>query len=210
MLVDIITKGGWVMYPLLVCSIISLAVIIERIVFWLGIVRHQNKNAVNTILEYAESNNIEQAILEAQNSSDYISEILLQGFQHKNASFRDALEMSANEQIQYMKRFLPILDTIITLAPLLGIFGTVTGIIVSFKFFGHNAVPDPAQVTSGIAQALITTAAGLGVAMLSLIPYNYFISRIETAEHRIEQYATRLEMIFDKETVSTDENTSTE
>ena len=74
-----------------------------------------------------------------------------------------------------MRRFMGVLDTMITVAPLLGIFGTVLGIIASFEMLGSAGIDNPQAVTAGVAQALITTATGLGIAILSVFPYNYFI-----------------------------------
>jgi len=108
-----------------------------------------------------------------------------------------AMESAAVDEIQRMRRMMPVLDTMITVAPLLGIFGTVIGIIVSFDALRSTGIEQPHAVTAGIAQALITTAAGLGIAILSLFPYNYFNSRIDAAVLRIEKYATSLEIVFD-------------
>jgi biopolymer transport protein ExbB len=91
-----------------------------------------------------------------------------------------------------------VLDTMITVAPLLGIFGTVIGIIVSFDMLGTAGIEDPRAVTSGIAQALITTATGLGIAILSVFPYNYFNTKVENAARLIEKYATSLEIVYEK------------
>jgi biopolymer transport protein ExbB len=86
----------------------------------------------------------------------------------------------------------------ITVSPLLGIFGTVIGIILSFELLGKTGLADPQAVTVGIAQALITTASGLGIAILSLFPFNYFNSRVEKAATLIEKYATSLEIVYEK------------
>jgi len=91
-----------------------------------------------------------------------------------------------------------VIDTMITVAPLLGIFGTVIGIILSFEMLGTAGIEHPQAVTAGIAQALITTATGLGIAILSVFPYNYFNSRIEKAALDIEKYATSLEIVYEK------------
>jgi len=91
-----------------------------------------------------------------------------------------------------------LLDTMITVAPLLGIFGTVLGIITSFELLGAGGIEHPRAVTAGIAQALITTASGLGIAILSVFPYNYFNSRVENAVLTIEKYATSLEIVYEK------------
>jgi len=91
-----------------------------------------------------------------------------------------------------------VIDTMITVAPLLGIFGTVLGIITSFDVLGTTGIEHPEAVTAGIAQALITTATGLGIAILSVFPYNYFNARVENAALTIEKYATSLEIVYEK------------
>jgi biopolymer transport protein ExbB len=83
-------------------------------------------------------------------------------------------------------------------APLLGIFGTVIGIIMSFEILGTAGIEHPQAVTAGIAQALITTATGLGIAILTVFPYNYFNSKVEYAALAIEKYATSLEIVYEK------------
>jgi len=109
-----------------------------------------------------------------------------------------AMESAAADEVKRMNRYMVVLDTMITVAPLLGIFGTVIGIINSFDLLGATGIEDPRAVTAGIAQALITTAAGLGIAILSVFPYNYFNSRISLAVTAIEKYATSLEIVYEK------------
>jgi biopolymer transport protein ExbB len=109
-----------------------------------------------------------------------------------------AMESAASDEVRNMRRFMGILDTIITVAPLLGFLGTVTGIILSFESLGSTVIEHPETVAMGIAQALITTAAGLIIAILTVFPYNYFNSRIEDALLSIEKYATSLEIVYEK------------
>ena len=109
-----------------------------------------------------------------------------------------AMEAEAESILQQMNRSMPVLDTMITIAPLLGIFGTVLGIISSFEMLGTAGIADPKLVTAGIAQALITTASGRGIAIIAVIPYNYFNSRVDHAVHVMEKYATSLEVVYDK------------
>jgi biopolymer transport protein ExbB len=123
---------------------------------------------------------------------------LIVGILHRDYDMGRAMEAEANISVQNMQRFMPVLDTMITVAPLLGIFGTVLGIISSFEMLGTASIADPKLVTSGIAQALITTAAGLGIAIVAVIPYNYFNTRITRAMHVMEKYATSLEVVFNK------------
>jgi len=108
------------------------------------------------------------------------------------------METAAADEIKRMRRHLGVLDTMITVAPLLGIFGTVIGIIMSFELLGASGIEHPQAVTAGIAQALITTASGLGIAILSVFPYNYFNARVENAALAIEKYATSLEIVYEK------------
>jgi biopolymer transport protein ExbB len=102
--------------------------------------------------------------------------------------------VQANQEVERMKKGLGFLDTIVTMAPLLGILGTVLGIIQSFDLLGSTGIQDPKAVTSGIAQALITTAAGLTVALLTLVPFNYFVSRVEASARRIAKIGTQFEV----------------
>ncbi|RMG60926.1 MAG: MotA/TolQ/ExbB proton channel family protein, partial [Deltaproteobacteria bacterium] len=104
-----------------------------------------------------------------------------------------AFEVAAQEEIEKMKRGLSVLDTIVTLGPLLGILGTVLGIIESFHLLGAMGIENPRAVTGGIAQALITTAFGLSVAIVSLIPFNIFVSKVERAASEMEKVGARLQ-----------------
>ena len=108
------------------------------------------------------------------------------------------MEAASADEVKRMQRFMGVLDTMITVAPLLGIFGTVIGIINSFEMLGAGGIEDPRTVTAGISQALITTASGLGIAILAVFPFNYFNSRIGRSAHMIEQYATSLEIVYEK------------
>jgi biopolymer transport protein ExbB len=100
----------------------------------------------------------------------------------------------AQAQLQQFKRYLPILDTIITLAPLLGLLGTVTGMISSFGIVSEVGLGQPHAITGGVAEALIATATGLFIAISALLPYNYFRTNVEAVSDMIEVHATRLEL----------------
>jgi biopolymer transport protein ExbB len=190
------------MYPLLVCSILALSVVIERAIFWIRLGIQSQPALVDEILELARQGDWESIKNKTVNTRDYIIKILVSGILHKEFSMIKAMEAAAADQIKNMRRFMGVLDTMITVAPLLGIFGTVLGIISSFEILGAAGIEHPQEVTSGIAQALITTAAGLGIAILSVFPYNYFNSRVENAAMLIEKYATSLEIVFEKLTQS--------
>jgi biopolymer transport protein ExbB len=195
---DIFDKGGPIMYPLLACSIIALAVVIDRAIFWIKLGFQRKPSLVDDVLELSRQGDWEAIRKRTMNAKDYIIKILVSGILHREFSMIKAMEAAAADEIKHMRRFMGVLDTMITVAPLLGIFGTVLGIISSFDVLGTAGIEHPQAVTSGIAQALITTAAGLGIAILSVFPYNYFNSRVENAAVLIEKYATSLEIVFEK------------
>ena len=197
-MIHIFIKGGPVMYPLLACSLIALTVIIERTLFWIREGMRGNQPLVDRILELCQKGDWAAVKGEVQGSKDFIIRILISGILHRKFSMIKAMESAAAEEIKRMRRYMNILDTMITVAPLLGIFGTVVGIITSFELLGSSGIEHPQAVTAGIAQALITTAAGLGIAILSVFPYNYFNSRVENAALTIEKYATSLEIVYEK------------
>lgn len=186
------------MYPLLACSVIALTVIIERLLFWVREDMRRNQPLVDRVLELCRKGDWEAVREEVSGSKDYVIRILVTGILHREFSMVKAMESASAEQVKRMRRYMSVLDTMITVAPLLGIFGTVIGIIISFDLLGATGIENPQAVTAGIAQALITTATGLGIAILSVFPYNYFNSRVENAVLAIEKYGTSLEIVFEK------------
>jgi len=191
-------SGGPVMWPLLICSFVSLTVVIERAMFWVVLRRRSNGTLLNEIMALCESGDWEAIRLRTAGTRDYAIKVIVTGILHRDFSMTKAMESAAADQVKRMRRFMGVLDTMITVAPLLGIFGTVTGIIQSFEALGATGIERPAAVTAGIAQALITTAAGLGIAIPSVILYNFFDSLCERAALRIEKYATSLEIVYEK------------
>lgn len=195
---DLFIKGGVVMYPLLACSLITLTVILERAFFWVREDLRRDQRLVDDVLELCRQGKWESVRESVAGSRDYVIRILVSGILHREFSMAKAMESAASEEISRMRNYMVILDTMITVAPLLGIFGTVIGIIVSFDLLGAGAIRDPQAVTAGISQALITTASGLGIAITSVFPYNYFTSKAEKAAKTIEKYATSLEIVYEK------------
>lgn len=195
MIFGMFQKGGVVMYPLLVCSMISLTIILERTLFWIRENRRADRTLVDQVLELARLKKYEEIRTSTQGAGDYVIRVLVCGLVHRNYSLSKAMEAAAIEEIKRMKRYLPVLDTVITAAPLLGILGTVIGIIHSFDMLGRAGIQNPQAVTAGIAQALLTTAAGLLIAIFTLLPYNYFMTKVEKAGNRIEKHATTLEIL---------------
>ena len=191
--VAIIIKGGPVMVPLLACSIVSLAVVIERMIFWR---RARSRGPVEELLQLVERREFSKAVELGGRLDLPVARVLTAGLAHRNPSLAKALEVAAQAEIPVLKKRLTILDTIITLAPLLGLLGTITGMINSFGIMSEAGLGQPHAVTGGVAEALIATAAGLLIAILTLIPYNYFSNRAERELEEIEYYGSRLELLL--------------
>jgi biopolymer transport protein ExbB len=190
---DIIIKGGAVMVPLLFCSVIALAVVIERFLFWRRI---SSRRTEEEILNLVERGEVDKAHQLGRKTHSPLAGVLTAGLAHRNPSLSKAMEVAAQGEIPLLKKRLTILDTIITLAPLLGLLGTVTGMIGSFGIMSQTGIGQPHAVTGGVAEALIATATGLLIAILTLVPYNYFSNRAEREMEEIEYYASRLELLL--------------
>jgi len=185
------------MYPLLLCSVIALGVIIERLVFWVRERRAQDTELVHKVLHLTERGLVDEATKAAQRSQDAAARILVNGLSHRHFSLEGALEVAVQAELKRMKRYLGVLDTIITVAPLLGIFGTVTGILVAFGAL-EGRIPDPKVVASGIAQAVITTVAGLAIAIPTVVAYNYFCAKVEDMASQISTHVTNFQILYQK------------
>jgi biopolymer transport protein ExbB len=118
------------------------------------------------------------------------------GLNHQHASLQGALQVAAGIEIKRAGRFLVVMDTLVTLAPLLGLLGTITGLMKSFSFLGNEELAVQA-VTGGIAEALIATACGLGIAIFALVPFNFFTSRVSNLEFELQTAATNLEVMLE-------------
>lgn len=191
--IDIIFKGGIVMIPLLACSLVSLALTIERLIFW-G--RMRSQQAVKSMLRLVEAGEFDKALKIGRDSPHPIACVLATGLAHRNPAPAKAMEAAAQAQIPALKSRLGALDTIITLAPLLGLLGTVVGMIGSFDIMSEAGMGQPHAVTGGVAEALIATATGLLIAILTLIPYNYFSSRVEKEMDAMEHFSSLLELLL--------------
>jgi biopolymer transport protein ExbB len=193
-MIEIFIKGGPIMWPLLITSLVALTVVVERVFFIYAERRRREPEAVEAILSQVEHGNLAGALQVAPQTQDFVARTLIYGLTHREKSFSNALLRAANQELKRFNRGLGVLDTIITLAPLLGLLGTVTGMIAAFGLLGGQELDAPAAITGGIAEALIATAFGLGIAIISLIPFNYLNSRLEEARHEIEDAASLLEL----------------
>ena len=181
----LIERGGIVMVPLLVLSVISLMLSVERAWFWIlmhGPGRLAQLGRLNASLRQGDTNQIKKALLPRRS---VYGQLVRQLLEH-GASDAVAIE-TVETQRPRIDRFMATLSTIITAAPLLGILGTVIGIIQSFNLLGvQETLTDPRTVSTGIAEALLTTALGLVVALVTLFPYMVFRAHAERSIGRME------------------------
>ena len=182
------------MWPLLICSIITVATTLERLFFIIRERSRRKPQLVEKILERVEHHDLDGAIRIGNEKPDFVMRVLTFALAHRAESFSSAVLRAANLELKKFNRGLAMLDTIVTLAPLLGLLGTVTGMIHAFGLLGTQQLDAPEAITGGIAQALIATAFGLSIAITALIPFNYLNSRLEEARHDIEDAATQLEL----------------
>lgn len=190
-MIELFHKGGPIMWPLLLTSIVALTVVIERLLFVLLEKIRRQPATVERMLSAIERGEFEKAGALGKGSRDFIARALCYALNHEDKL--NAVARAAGRELQRYNRGLTVLDTAITLAPLLGLLGTVTGMIHAFSLLGGSELGAPAAITGGIAEALIATAFGLGVAILALLPFNYLNAVLEEARHEISDAASQLE-----------------
>jgi biopolymer transport protein ExbB len=196
-LISLLAKGGPVMVPLSACSILALAVVLERAWFWW---RARDRAAVERVLTAAAEGQWQAALEAAEAGCSPAARVLAAGLRHRNPAPVLAMEAAAHEEAGSLRRYLPVLDTIVTLSPLLGLLGTVTGMISAFGVMSAAGMSQPHAITGGVAEALVATAAGLGMAIAALVPYNYFLRRAERTLEEIERCGSRLELALRERT----------
>jgi biopolymer transport protein ExbB len=188
-------KGGPIMWPILACSLAALGVVIERILFLIAESVRRQPTVVDAMLDAVEQQQTDKALELGKGCSDFVAKTLCAALSHRREkSVSSALLRSAERELARYDRGLSTLDTIITLAPLLGLLGTVTGMMGSFNMLGGNELGSPTAITGGIAEALIATAFGLGVAITALIPFNYLNAKLEQARREIQDAAAHVEI----------------
>jgi len=195
-IIDNFRKGGPIMWPILIVSIVALTVVIERIFWWGGRWFRRDPKRIEKVFTAIEVGDVAEASRLSRDSRDPVLRMMWNGLNHQHASLQGALQVAAGIEIKRAGRFLVVMDTLVTLAPLLGLLGTVTGLIRSFRFLGNEELAIT-TVTGGIAEALIATACGLGIAIFSLIPFNFFTSRVSNLEFELQTAATNLEVMLE-------------
>ena len=191
---NFLIKGGPVMAPILICALVAVAVVGERSFWWLRESRRRDPKKLEQILAALENGDVTAAIQIAKDSPDPIIRMIYRGLNHVHTSLQGALQLAAGIELERAGRFLTVMDTLVTLAPLLGLLGTVTGLMRAFLAVGSQELA-VAKVTGGIGEALIATACGLSIAIISLIPFNYFTGRLARLQFELEAAATNVEVM---------------
>lgn len=199
-ILDKFHKGGWIMWPILLVSIIGAAVVLERSFWWLGRWMRRDPKRIEKVFTAIENGDIAEASRLSRGTRDPVLRMMFNGLNHQHASLQGALQVAAGIEIKRAGRFLVVMDTLVTLAPLLGLLGTITGLMRSFGSLGNEELAVTA-VTGGIAEALIATACGLGIAIFELIPFNFFTSRVANLEFELQTAATNLEVMLEAHNV---------
>jgi len=188
-------KGGWIMWLILPVSLVAVSVILER-AFWWNTHRRKRDNAkLDQVFGYLEEGNVVDASTIARQSHDSRLQVIYHGLNHHHSSLEGALQIAAGIEIERAGRFLVVLDTIVTLAPLLGLLGTVTGLMRAFFKLGGTELSEQA-ITGGIAEALIATACGLSIAVVALIALNYFSARLAKFQFELQTAGTNTEVLL--------------
>src|SRR5712671_6572684 len=187
-------KGGPIMWPILLAALVAVAVVGERAYWWWRESQRRDLQARERLLTALEAADVEGAKSLAAASQDPVIRMIYHSLSHVHTSMPVALQMAAGIELERAGRFLNVMDTLVTLAPLLGLLGTVTGLMRAFLKVG-SAELSVTAVTGGIGEALIATACGLGIAIFSLIPFTFFTGRVTRLQFELETAASNVEVL---------------
>ena len=191
---ELIKTGGWVMWPIILCSIAAMAIVGERL--WSLQRKYITPSSLMPqVQQWLDSDELDAARIELLRNSSPLGKILAAGLinrSHSRDVVKEAVEDAGRHVVPDLERFLNSLGTVAAITPFLGLFGTVIGMIDMFAGISTQGIGDPAVVAGGIAQALVTTAAGIAVAIPSVMFYRYFRGRVNELLMDMEQDAIRL------------------
>jgi biopolymer transport protein ExbB len=191
---EMIMAGGWLMYPILLCSVAALAIVSER--FWsLQTRKITPPHLVAQIWQWHKAGTIDDNHLEALATSSPLGRILAAGLvnrHNKREIMKETIEDTGRQVVHELERYLNTLGTIAAASPLLGLLGTVFGMIKVFSAITVHGVGNPSILAGGISQALITTAAGLSVAIPALIFHRYFRGKVDALVLKMEEEALKI------------------
>lgn len=196
---ELFRHGGPIMWPIALVSFVTLTMVLERTVFLLQDRSTKEPAVVDKMFELIEKNDFEGAIRHGQKSKDSLARILGEALTYKEYSLSSAFLRAASIEVDRIQQGISVLDTCVTAAPLLGLLGTVTGMMNTFGALGEGDIAASAsKITGGVGEALIATACGLVIAIIGLIPYNILNSRVEATKKEITQASYKLDVIVKK------------
>jgi len=198
---EMVKAGGWLMIPIILCSIVALAIVGERL--WaLQRKRVIPKHLVAQIWHWHSLNQLGEEQITSIKKGSSLGRVLAAGLtnmHHSRDVMKESIEEVGRHEVHEMERYLNSLGTVASISPLLGLLGTVVGMIKVFSVITHEGVGNPAVLSGGISQALITTAAGLSVAIPALMFYRYLRGRVEELVVSMEQEAIKLVEVIHSE-----------
>jgi biopolymer transport protein ExbB len=193
-LIDLVQRGGWVMYPILLCSLVALAIILERI--WSlrrsKVIPRSLVASINDLLVRRQYNDAAFLCQEGQNSAARLIKQGIKMIGYSRLIFKDTMEESGRRESIYLSSHLELLSVIASISPLLGLLGTVSGMINAFGAVAQAGLGNPGLLAGGIGQALLTTAAGLVVAIPTMVIHRLLANRVETLTSDLEDLGSDL------------------
>ena len=193
-MVEMVKSGGWLMLPIILCAIVAMGIILER--FWtLQQKRVIPEDLTSKVWGWVKKDQLDQKQIQTLHQGSALGQILAAGLVNRDRErtvLKDAIEDTGRHVVHELERYLETLGTVGAVTPLLGLLGTVIGMVQVFTAITTHGVGNPTVLAGGIAQALITTAAGLSVAIPSLIAYRYYRSRVDTLVVDMEKEAIKL------------------
>ncbi|MEY3392883.1 MAG: hypothetical protein RLZZ322_1732 [Verrucomicrobiota bacterium] len=191
--VETFLKGGPIMWPILACLVVAVAAVAERLAYWRTVRRLRDERLFAEALWDVRLGNYGPAWAKTQGARSPFLIALRSGLANGRTEPVTAMQLRAEETLEEAAARQWLLSTIVTLAPLLGLLGTVVGIMGSFRFIGSEQLA-VAKVSGGVGEALIATAAGLGIAIVCLVPHNFFHRRLQSLRHDLEQAVNQAEI----------------
>lgn len=196
---ELFKHGGPIMWPIALVSFVAVTAVLERTIFLIRDGTQREPEVVAKMFDHIEERDFEAAIRLSKSSKDFIARILGEALTYKDYSLSSAFQRAAAEEVARLQTGIPVLDTCVTAAPLLGLLGTVTGMMNTFGALGEGDIAASAgKITGGVGEALIATACGLCIAIIGLVPYNILNSRVEAAKREITKASYTLDLIIKK------------
>ena len=197
---ELFAHGGPIMWPILILSFVAMTVVIERILFIVRENSNREPEVVEKMLESVEKGDTEGALQIGRKSKDTVARILVYSLSNKEYSLSNAFIRASSQELNRFQQGMATMDTCITAAPLLGLLGTVTGMMKVFGQLGTGAdlASSAATITGGVGEALIATCCGLAIAVCTLLPFNYLNARAEQAKQEISDASHALEIFMKK------------